>query len=209
MRLILASGSGYYPYTQKPVDYQPYRPVYLFRGPPPDAGFSYGLYEDEEAGKKYYADLGLDSFSPLSGRSSKLLEELSSDEVEKLLGEDLKSDNLKKRECSNCGGAYYDNFHLSLKGRDDFFCHHCGSKLKNEAPSEQEINDMSQPAAAASPSKTITNDPVVKEFIENGLKALLKSSQMKEASERLASRYGTTTDRAKQELLKALKEAIR
>lgn len=83
MKLIVES-SGYYPYSMKPIDYQPYRPVYLFRGPPPDAGFSYGLFEDEEMGKKYYADLGLESFSPLSGKSAKLLEELSCDEVKKL-----------------------------------------------------------------------------------------------------------------------------
>ena len=102
MRLILAfggGGSGYMPYTQKPVDYQPYRPVYLFRGPPPDAGFSYGLFEDEETGKKYYSEIGLDSFSPLSGKSAKLLEELSPQEIEQLLGDDLKKDNLRKSEC--------------------------------------------------------------------------------------------------------------
>jgi len=127
MKLIL--GFGYYPYTQKPVDYQPYRPVYLFRGPPPDAGFSYGLFEDEETGKKYYADLGLDSFSPLSGKSAKLLEEMTSDQIERLLGDDIKKDNLRQCQCKYCGADYFDNFHLGIKGRDDFFCHRCGSKL--------------------------------------------------------------------------------
>ena len=95
MRLVLAygGGSGYYPYTQKPVDYQPYRPVYLFRGPPPDAGFSYGLFEDEEMQTKYYAELGVEPFSPFSGKAAKLLEEVTPDTLKSTLGKDL--DNLE------------------------------------------------------------------------------------------------------------------
>ena len=208
MKLIL--GFGYYPYTQKPVDYQPYRPVYLFRGPPPDAGFSYGLFEDEETGKKYYADLGLDSFSPLSGKSAKLLEEMTSDQIERLLGDDVKKDNLRQCQCKYCGADYFDNFHLGVKGRDDFFCHRCGSKLAppppaKTKPQEKEAAGMESSAKESSISK----DPSVKTFIENGLNVLIKSTQMKELSERLANRYGMQTDKVKHDILIALKDSIR
>ena len=214
MKLILGDGgSGYYPYTQKPVDYQPYRPVYLFRGPPPDAGFSYGLFEDEETGKKYYADLGLDSFSPLSGKSAKLLEEMTGDQIERLLGEDIKKDNLRKCECEYCGADYFDNFHLGVKGRDDFFCHRCGSKMAAPAPQEaekkdtKENGDMDRSSTAA--AETISKDPSVKNFIENGINILIKSTQMKELSERLANRYSLPPDKVKHDILLALKNAIR
>lgn len=192
MRLILGAG-GYYPYTQKPVDYQPYRPVYLFRGPPPDAGFSYGLFEDEEQGKKYYADLGLDSFSPLSGKSAKLLEEMTSDQIEQLLGDDLKKEHLQKKECLNCSATYFDNFHLGLKGRSESYCHRCGSKL---------------PEATAVAITDITKDPNVQKFVENGLNVISKSSQFKELSERLATRYSMSSTQVKQAILLALKNAI-
>ena len=216
MRLILAfggGGSGYMPYTQKPVDYQPYRPVYLFRGPPPDAGFSYGLFEDEETGKKYYSEIGLDSFSPLSGKSAKLLEELSPQEIEKLLGDDLKKDNLQKSECKYCGSDYFDNFHLGIKGRDDFFCHRCGAKSSHEKKSKVSNDDDKEIEANMEkqqpPESSISRDPSVKTFIENGINILIKSIQMKELSERLATRYSIPTDKAKHDVLIALKNAIR
>jgi transposase-like protein len=220
MRLILTFGegggrspvlsNGFYPYTQKPVDYQPYRPVYLFRGPPPDAGFSYGLFEDEETGKKYYADLGLDSFSPLSGKSAKLLEELTSEQIERLLGEDVKKDNLSKRECAYCGADYFDNFHLGVKGRDNFFCHRCGSKLTTkEEPQAQEADGTMTDHTAKDSNSSISKDPSVKTFIENGISILTKSTQMKELSERLATRYSIPPEKAKHDILIALKDAIR
>jgi hypothetical protein len=204
--------TGYYPYTQKPVDYQPYRPVYLFRGPPPDAGFSYGLFEDEETGKKYYADLGLDSFSPLSGKSAKLLEEMTGDQIERLLGDDIKKDNLRKCECDYCGADYFDNLHLGVKGRDDFFCHRCGSKMAAPAPQEakeatKENGNMDRSSTGA--TETISKDPSVKTFIENGINILIKSTQMKELSERLANRYSLSPDKVKHDILIALKNSIR
>jgi hypothetical protein len=212
MRLILADGgSGYYPYTQKPVDYQPYRPVYLFRGPPPDAGFSYGLYEDEESGKKYYSDLGLDSFSPLNGKSAKLLEEMTSDQIEKLLGDDVKKDNLRKCSCDYCGSEYYDNFHLGLKGRDDFFCHRCGSKTPMSDKTQSkgvEGSDMERRPLQHQPESNINKDPSVKTFVENGINLLIKSTQMKELSERIANRYSLPLDKVKHDILIALKNAI-
>lgn len=203
---ILSDGSGgYYPYTQKPVDYQPYRPVYLFRGPPPDAGFSYGLFEDEESGKKYYADLGLDSFSPLSGKSAKLLEEMTSEQIEQLLGDDVKKDNLRKCQCNYCGADYFDNFHLGVKGRDDFFCHRCGSKLAPPTtPKAKEADGMDQQKEG-----NISKDPSVKTFVEHGISILTKSMQMKELTERLANRYSIPTDKVKHDILIALKDAIR
>lgn len=214
MELILGfggGGSGYYPYTQKPVDYQPYRPVYLFRGPPPDAGFSYGLFEDEETGKKYYADLGLDGFSPLSGKSAKILEELTSDELATLLGDDLKQDNLRKCKCRYCGADYFDNFHLTLKGRDNFFCHRCGSKIPSEdveSNQHPKKKDSSMEHITSS-EEMISKDPSVKLFVENGIKILSKSTQMKELSERLAVRYRLSTEKVKHDILLALKNAIR
>ena len=224
MKLIL--GDGWYPYTQKPVDYQPYRPVYLFRGPPPDAGFSYGLFEDEESGKKYYADLGLDSFSPLSGKSAKLLEELTPQEIEQLLGDDIKKDNLQPSSCRYCGSDYFDNFHLGVKGRDDFFCHRCGAKSSSKqekSPSSPDKDDKEgkdetnkvviMDKSSSSSSETVTagisKDPSVRSFIENGINILIRSIQMKELSERLASRYSIPTDKAKHDVLIALKNAIR
>jgi hypothetical protein len=212
MKLILDDikkevlSTGYYPYTQKPVDYQPYRPVYLFRGPPPDAGFSYGLFEDEESGKKYYADLGLDSFSPLSGKSSKLLEELTGDEIERLLGDDVKKDNLQARDCGHCGSSYMDNLHLGVKGRDAFFCHRCGAHLK---PSKEGSKEDEMDHRSTATTDSIDKDPSVRTFIENGISILTKSTQMKELSERMANRYGLPPDKAKQGILLALKNAIR
>lgn len=129
MKLIL--GNGYYPYTQKPTDYQPYRPVYLFRGPPPDAGFSYGLFEDPDTGKQYYAEMGLDPFSPLSGKSARLIEELTPMQLERLLGDDIKKDFLREIECPQCGASCMQNFHLILKDRE-FWCHCCGSRLPKD-----------------------------------------------------------------------------
>lgn len=205
MRLITAyggGGSGYYPYTQKPVDYQPYRPVYLFRGPPPDAGFSYGLYEDEETGKKYYAELGLDTFSPLSGKSSKLLEELTHEQIEQKLGDDLKQDHLGERACQNCDSKYMDNFHLTLKGRDDFFCHRCGSKLP--LPKKEEVKEQE-----ATSAPDIVKDPSVVAFVKRSVDLLMKSTQMKELGARLSTRYGLSPEKARSQVLLALKDAIR
>ena len=131
MKLIVGfggGGSGYYPYTQKPVDYQPYRPVYLFRGPPPDAGFSYGLFEDEEVGKQYFAELGLEEFSPFTGKPVKKIEDYSHYEIERMLGEDIHKDNLKTVNCGNCAGEYSQNIHNFEKARQ-LYCHRCGSQL--------------------------------------------------------------------------------
>ena len=203
MRLIVQS-SGFYPYTMKPVDYQPYRPVYLFRGPPPDAGFSYGLFEDEEMGKKYYADLGLESFSPLSGKSAKLLEELSCDEIKKLLSEDLKKENLRGCDCSNCGSTFYDNFHLGLKGREGFFCHRCGCQLPE---GEKEMNPH-RVSSAINPSNPVTKDPRVLDFVTKGLSSLMNSSQMHELAERLSLKYNVDKERAKHDILTVLKQSI-
>jgi hypothetical protein len=187
--------------------------VYLFRGPPPDAGFSYGLFEDEESGKKYYAEVGLDGFSPLSGKSAKLIEELSPEQMERLLGDDVKKDNLRKRDCNYCGSDYFDNFHLGLKGRDDFFCHRCGSKLPiNKEKPQQEGKETSatmDSQTTITKESAISKDPSVRNFIENGLSILTKSTQMKELSERLATRHGIPTEKAKHDILLALRDAIR
>ena len=130
MKLILAfgTGTGYYPYTMKPVDYQPYRPVYLFRGPPPDAGFSYGLFEDEESQVQYYADLGLDPFSPFSGKPAKLLKEIDTNQMKTSLEKHL--ENLEDVECPYCGSEYKQNIRFIKKGHDHLFCHRCGGELK-------------------------------------------------------------------------------
>ena len=199
---LLVESSGYYPYSMKPIDYQPYRPVYLFRGPPPDAGFSYGLFEDEEAGKKYYADLGLDSFSPLSGKSAKLLEELSSDEIKKLLADDLKKDHLRECECSNCGAAFSDNFHLGLKGREDFFCHRCGCQI----PEGEKV--MSSTRVSSSFSSPITKDPRVLDFVSKGLSSLMNSAQMHELAARISLKYNVDSEKAKHDILIVLKQSI-
>lgn len=132
MKLVIGygGGTGYYPYTQKPVDYQPYRPIYLFRGPPPDAGFSYGLFEDEESQEQYYAEMGLDPFSPFSGKPSKLLKEVGFDEMHKNLQEHLKEEHLESIECGECGGKYAQNIRSQRRGRNNLYCHRCGSKLK-------------------------------------------------------------------------------
>ena len=131
MKLILGfggSGSGYYPYTQKPVDYQPYRPVYLFRGPPPDAGFSYGLFEDEEMGKKYYAELGLEEFSPFTGKPAKKVYDLNPYELDRIMGDDIKQDHLEEVECMSCGSKYLQNLKHFEKDKP-LFCHRCGGQL--------------------------------------------------------------------------------
>ena len=128
MKLVLGLGSGtsYMPYVQKPVDYQPYRPIYMYRGPPPDAGFSYGLYEDTEEQKQYYAELGLDAFSPFSGKPAKLLHEVQLEDLQKAKILECQMEDV---ECGSCGGKYKQNFKEHLKGRDWFHCHRCGAKL--------------------------------------------------------------------------------
>lgn len=223
MRLILGfggGGSGYYPFTQKPTDYQPYRPVYLFRGPPPDAGFSYGLFEDEEVGKKYYADMGLDSFSPLSGKSAKLLEELTPQQIERLLGEDLKTDHLQKSNCPNCSGEYYDNFHLSLKGREGFFCHRCGSNLPKRTGEKTVTEKDSDMAGQATASPTdsvvlkISQDPAVVKYIDTGLNKIKESPTLNTLSDIVSIRLTDkglklTKDQVKHGILLALKNAIK
>lgn len=201
MKLII-KGAGFYPYTMKPVDYQPYRPVYLFRGPPPDAGFSYGLFEDEEVGKKYYAELGLDSFSPLSGKSAKLIEELSHEELKKLLADDLKDEHLRGCDCPNCGSTFYDNFHLGLKGREGFFCHRCGCQLPE---GEKEMNHQRVASSFTSP---ITKDPRVIDFVSKGLASLMNSAQMHELAERLSLKYNINSEKAKHDILMVLKQSI-
>ena len=202
MKLIL--GFGYMPYTQKPVDYQPYRPVYLFRGPPPDAGFSYGLFEDEETGKQYYADLGLESFSPLSSTEPRLLEELDEKQLQQLLGNDLSKENLRECECPNCSAHFYDNFHAGVKGRDDFNCHRCGSKL----PLQEAKKGEPMPSHSTAASSPVDEDPSVKEFIEKNLETFNKSVQMKELVERMSNRHNIPAERAKHDILLALKKAI-
>lgn len=134
MRLILAypggGGGGYYPYTQKPVDYQPYRPIYMYRGPPPDLGMSYGLYEDEQTGDQFYADQGIETFSPMSGRSAKLIEEFSPEEIERLFGKDSFAEGkMENVECYHCGATYHQNIGTFMKGRNETWCHRCGGKL--------------------------------------------------------------------------------
>lgn len=124
MKLVL--GLGYYPYTQKPVDYQPYRPIYLYRGPPPDAGFSYGLFEDEEEQRQYYSELGLDPFSPFSGKPAKLLKEVEFDDLQKNKVFDCEFEDC---ECKYCGASFKQNVKTHLKGRDNFYCHRCGAKI--------------------------------------------------------------------------------
>lgn len=200
MKLILGN---FYPYTQKPVDYQPYRPVYLFRGPPPDAGFSYGLFEDEETGKQYYADLGLESFSPLSSTEPRLLEELDETQLQQLLGNDLVKENLRECECANCGAHFFDNLHAGIKGRDDFNCHRCGSKLPLQ--DSKEGRPMPSHSSTASP---VDEDPSVKEFIEKNIDTFNKSVQMKELVERMSHRHKIPAEKAKHDILLALKKAI-
>jgi len=127
MKLILGIGSGigYMPYVQKPSDYQPYRPIYLYRGPPPDFGASYGLYEDEEEQRQYYAELGLDAFSPFTGKPAKLLQELNLDDLKKAVN----FEGMQEVKCPHCGSSYQQNFAEHLKGRSWYHCHRCGGKL--------------------------------------------------------------------------------
>jgi hypothetical protein len=128
MRLIIGSGSGlgFYPYTQKPVDLQPYRPIYLFRGSPPDFGASYGLYEDEEEQRQYYAEQGLEPFSPFTGKPAKLIEEVNFEDLKKAVN----LDKLQPVQCTRCNTSYYQNFADHLKGRSWFHCHRCGAPLE-------------------------------------------------------------------------------
>ena len=204
MRLIIGN-YGYYPYTQKPVDYQPYRPVYLFRGPPPDAGFSYGLFEDDETGKQYYADLGLESFSPFSTSEPRLLEELDEEKLQQLLGNDISKENLRECDCPNCGAHFFDNFHAGVKGRDDFDCHRCGNRLPVSETKEDDPMPMPSHSTASSP---VDEDPSVKEFVEKNIDSFSKSVQMKELIERMVHRHKIPADKAKHDILLALKKAI-
>jgi len=123
------SGTGYYPYSQKPVDYQPYRPIFTYRGPPPDAGFSYGLFEDEEMNEQYFSEQGLEPFSPLSGKPAKLLQEVTFEEMKRQLNENVNEDCLETIDCKFCGAEYCQNFKKHMRGREEFYCHRCGGKL--------------------------------------------------------------------------------
>ena len=75
------------------------------------------------------------------------------------------------------------------------------------AKEPKENGDMNRSSTAA--IETISKDPSVKTFIENGINILIKSTQMKELSERLANRYSIPPDKVKHDILIALKNAIR
>ena len=76
-----------------------------------------------------------------------------------------------------------------------------------EKKDTKENGDMERASTAA--TETISKDPSVKNFIENGINILVKSTQMKELSERLANRYSLSPDKVKHDILLALKNAIR
>jgi hypothetical protein len=76
-----------------------------------------------------------------------------------------------------------------------------------EKKNTKENGDMDRASTAA--LETISKEPSVKNFIENGINILIKSTQMKELSERLANRYSLPPDKVKHDILLALKNAIR
>ena len=216
MRLVLAygGGSGYYPYTQKPVDYQPYRPVYLFRGPPPDAGFSYGLFEDEEMQTKYYAELGVEPFSPFSGKAAKLLEEVTPDTLKSTLGKDL--DNLEDVHCANCGADFKQNLRAGNQDKE-LWCHRCGAKInmaliehphndEDPQPGEAEADYMSKNSKG---QDVIVKDQKVQNFVKNGMQVIMKSPEMKELVERLALEKNIKVDEAQRGVMLAFREAMK
>ena len=209
MRLVLAygGGSGYYPYTQKPVDYQPYRPVYLFRGPPPDAGFSYGLFEDEETQKKYYSEMGLEPFSPFSGKPAKFLEEVTPDNLKKTLGKDL--DNLEEVKCTHCGAEYYQNLRSGNKDRE-LWCHRCGGKINMALLEHPGKAEEPQPMEAHSSAETsIMQDSKVQNFVKKGVDVIKKSPEIKELIARLALEKNIKAEAALRAVLKALSEGLK
>lgn len=128
MKLVLGYGGGvgYYPYTMKPANYQPYRPIYLYRGPPPDAGFSYGLFEDGDTQEQYYAELGLDGFSPFTGKPAKLLQEIAYEDLQKA---NLDKAQMETCRCKQCASEYQQNFKEHMRGREEFYCHRCGARI--------------------------------------------------------------------------------
>lgn len=203
MKLVLGygSGSGYMPYTQKPVDYQPYRPVYLFRGPPPDAGFSYGLFEDKEVQKKYYAEMGLEPYSPFTGKPATFLEEIDHSKIKHHLGDELNS--LEKIECRSCGSEYYQNLRKGNLDRE-LFCHKCGAKI-NMALIEHPKVDEPKPGEAKA---DFSNDPKIQNFIKKNLSTLLANPELKELVERIALEKNIKIDQAKKYVLKELRDSI-
>lgn len=211
MRLVLAygSGGGYYPFTQKPVDYQPYRPVYLFRGPPPDAGFSYGLFEDEEVQKKWYGELGLEPISPFSGKPANLLEELDYNQLSRTLGDDLNKNNLEEVHCLYCDAKYMQNLRHDNKGRE-LWCHRCGSKLPMiEHPHTPEPQAQEADASDDGLMKTFGTDAMLTNFIENAMRVITKSPEVKELIEKLALKYNIKPDQAKKLALLSLSNALK
>jgi hypothetical protein len=206
MRLILAygGGSGYYPYTQKPVDYQPYRPVYLFRGPPPDAGFSYGLFEDEDVNKKYYSELGIEPFSPFTGKKAKFLEEVTPDTLKSALGKEL--DKLEDVHCAHCGADYKQNLREGNKDKE-LWCHKCGAKI-NMALIEHPKMEDPEPGEAEAASTQISKDPKIQNFVKQGMQVIMKSPEMKELIERIALEKNLNTIEAKKAVLLAFREAM-
>jgi hypothetical protein len=54
----------------------------------------------------------------------------------------------------------------------------------------------------------VDEDPSVKEFIEKNIETFNKSVQMKELVERMSNRHNIPAERAKHDILLALKKAI-
>lgn len=197
MKLVLSygGGSGYYPFTQKPIDYQPYRPVYLFRGPPPDAGFSYGLFEDEETNQKYYSELGLEPLSPFSGKPVKLLENLDHNQITSLLGDDLNPKNLERVECLYCGSAYHQNLRSGNPDKE-LYCHRCGGKL----PKVETLESAESDAGTG-----VEKDPMVQETLKTQLAEMFKKPEVRETIEKMALKYNIDSKKAKEGFLNALR----
>jgi hypothetical protein len=96
-------GYHYNPHVSKPVALEPIGEEggYHYFGPPPDGGFSYGLYTDGEstiATKK-----AREVFSPVTGNPMKFVKDLPFELVQKALS-GSKFPNLL-HSCGSCGSA--------------------------------------------------------------------------------------------------------
>jgi hypothetical protein len=113
-------GYHYNPHVSKPVALEPIGEEggYHYFGPPPDGGFSYGLYSDGE--NIIATKTAPEVFSPVNGKPMTYAGPLSFDDVKKaLVGSKFAS---LLHSCGNCNSSYVTSSDF-LK---ELNCHACG-----------------------------------------------------------------------------------
>jgi hypothetical protein len=124
-RVALGYGHGgyhYNPHVSKPVALEPIGEEggYHYFGPPPDGGFSYGLFSDGES--TIASKMSPEVFNPLDGKPLKFLGPVSFEDVKKALS-GSKFANLL-HSCNSCAQSYV----TSSDHLQNCHCPSCGTQ---------------------------------------------------------------------------------